>query len=144
MLTRGLKKDSDVKWIWVDEYVIKQEEVAAAVLPAAIPSPVVEKHHTSENDGRSMLHAPPLSSQNGRLSPLPNDAFPEPINAPGEPSAPQAAPSAGDSAPSAGSDEQFSSEKSEVSHIFPPFFILGLTHFTFSSKTLLMKAASHR
>ncbi|KAF9446911.1 hypothetical protein P691DRAFT_154730 [Macrolepiota fuliginosa MF-IS2] len=33
MITRGLKKDSNGKWIWVDDYVIKQEEVASAVDP---------------------------------------------------------------------------------------------------------------
>lgn len=33
MLTRGLKRDSEGKWVWVDEYVIKQEEIAAAVEP---------------------------------------------------------------------------------------------------------------
>ncbi|KAJ3576065.1 hypothetical protein NP233_g678 [Leucocoprinus birnbaumii] len=40
MITRGLKKDSNGKWVWLDDYVIKQEEVAVAVIPPA-PEEVV-------------------------------------------------------------------------------------------------------
>lgn len=31
MITRGLKREDSAKWVWLDDYVIKQEEVAVAV-----------------------------------------------------------------------------------------------------------------
>ncbi|KXN89074.1 hypothetical protein AN958_06343 [Leucoagaricus sp. SymC.cos] len=41
MITRGLKKNANGKWVWVDDYVIKQEEVATVTLlpPGEVTAP---------------------------------------------------------------------------------------------------------
>jgi hypothetical protein len=124
MITRGLKKDSNGKWVWVDDYVIKQEEVSAAVLPSEVPLPVIEKHLAPNNDDQPMLPPPPsVPTQNGHIDTLPNDASPGPIFPAMEPTMTQAAQSvevAIASAISGEPSEQRSPEISEVSSIFHP------------------------
>jgi hypothetical protein len=39
ILIRGLRKNDGGKWVWLDDYAIKQEEVAAVIIP---PSPVLQ------------------------------------------------------------------------------------------------------
>ncbi|KAF5353271.1 hypothetical protein D9756_007771 [Leucocoprinus leucothites] len=64
MVTRGLKKDDSGKWVWVDDFMIKQEEVAAAVVipaeeVATVPLP------KSSKQGKTPISKPRKDSEPG-------------------------------------------------------------------------------
>lgn len=122
MITRGLKKDSDGKWVWVDEYVIKQEEVAATVLPLEeelmMPEPVADESVAERQEDQSAPSPPSVPSQNGHMSPPSNTQPMSPVAQPIEEVIHSAPPV-----------EEVTSETSDVSSIYILFSFTELIHF---------------
>ncbi len=87
MITRGLKRDDIGEWVWLDDYVIKQEEVAVSMGPVKQPvtamDPSSDQPVTRTNDEQHQV-APSVPSGNGRSSSLANGRAPSTlVTAPG-------------------------------------------------------------
>ena len=78
MITQGLKKDYDGKWVWIDEFVIKQEEIPVTLVLPMTQELVIPPIPTTPNQSGTTVS---VSRQDSKSGTQPNGGLSAPESA---------------------------------------------------------------